>query len=181
MNIFEGELVRLREYHRQDIQLAWQYINDYEIKKFLNPGIVFPWKLEEEEKWYEELSSKGDKYNFAVEKKDNSQYIGGCGINDLDWKNSIATVGIFLGKQFHSHGYGTDAMKILVNFIFIEMNVHKVMLHVYTFNERAIRSYEHVGFKAEGRLRSQIFREGKYHDEIIMGILSEEWEGRKIE
>nr|WP_206076217.1 GNAT family protein [Marinitoga lauensis] len=77
-----------------------------------------------------------------------------------------------------NNGYGTEAMKLLVNFIFDEMNINKVKLHVFSFNKRAIRSYEKVGFKVEGVLREQIFREGKYHDEIIMGILRREWQKR---
>ncbi len=174
-NIFEGDFVRLREYHKEDIPIAWKYVNDWEVKKYLIPGTPFPWKFEEEEKWYEELSAKReDNYSFAIERKSDNQYIGGCGINDLDWKNSVATVGIFLGKNFLSQGYGTDAMNVLVDFIFSEMNIHKVMLYVYAFNERAVKSYQKVGFKIEGTLRSQIFREGKYHDEIVMGILKEE-------
>ncbi len=169
--MFEGEMVRLREYHKEDIPTVWKYINDPEIKGLLNPGIPFPWKLEEEEKWYEEQNAKGDLYNFAIEKKTDGKYIGGCGINNIDWKNSVATVGIFLGKEFLSQGYGTDAMKVLVEFIFNQVNIHKVVLHVFSFNKRAIRSYEKVGFKIEGTLKEQIFRDGKYHDEIIMGIL----------
>lgn len=175
-NIFYGNLVRLREYHKDDLSIAWQYVNDWEIKKYLAPDIPLPWKFEEEEKWYEELSSKNaEHYSFAIERISDGQYIGGCGINALDWKNSVATVGIFLGRSFLSQGYGTDAMKVLVNFIFSEMNIHKVILHVFAFNVRAIKSYEKAGFKIEGTLRSQIFRDGKYHDEIIMGILKEEW------
>lgn len=175
-NIFEGNLIRLREYHKADINVVWKYINDWEVRKYLIPGVPLPWKFEEEEKWYEELSAKKeDNYSFAIERISDGQYVGGCGINELDWKNSVATVGIFLGKPFLSQGYGTDAMNVLVNFIFSEMNLHKVMLYVYAFNERAIKSYQKVGFKIEGTLRSQIFRDGKYHDEMIMGILKEEW------
>ena len=173
--MLEGEMVRLREYHKEDIPTVWKYVNDPEIKRTLVPGIPFPWKLEEEEKWYEEQNAKGDTYNFAIEKKADGTYIGGCGINNVDWKNSVATVGIFLGKDFLSQGYGTDAMKVLVKFIFDQMNIHKVILHVFSFNKRAIRSYEKVGFRIEGTLREQIYRDGKYYDEVIMGILKEDW------
>jgi RimJ/RimL family protein N-acetyltransferase len=56
------------------------------------------------------------------------------------------------------------------------MNINKVNLNVYSFNERAIASYVKCGFKVEGRLRQRIFRDGKYHDEVIMGILRSEFE-----
>ena len=66
-------------------------------------------------------------------------------------------------------------MKVLMNFIFEEMNINKIKLNVYAFNERAIKSYEKCGFKKEGLLRQEIFRQGKYNDEVVMGILREEY------
>ena len=166
-----GKLVRLREYSRDDLEKAREFVNDPEIKKYLTPGIPFPLRKEDEEKWYEELNPLGDgTYVFAIEKIDNKEYIGGCGINKVDWKNSIAEVGIFLGKPYWNKGYGTDALKTLINFIFNEMNINKVKLEVFSFNERAIRSYKKIGFKKEG-----IFRNGQYYDVIIMGLLRKEW------
>ena len=64
---------------------------------------------------------------------------------------------------------------VLVNFIFNEMNLHKISLLTYGFNKRAIRSYEKVGFKVEGVLKDNIYRDGQYQDEIIMSIFKDEW------
>lgn len=179
--MLEGSLVRLREYKKEDITFAHKYINDFEVKRLLVPGIPFPMRLEEEEKWYDSQSAFKDIYNFAIEKKENAEYIGGCGINEVDWKNSVATVGIFLGKPFWSQGFGTDAMNILLGFIFNQMNLNKAGLNVYSFNERAIASYSKCGFVVEGRLRQQIFRDGKYHDEVLMGLLrSEYFQSRRL-
>ncbi|GAB6189108.1 GNAT family protein [Marinitoga arctica] len=175
--MFEGKKVRLRAYKKEDLDKVVEYINDIEVRRGLTPGIMFPFRYEDEEKWYESINPLGNgEYNFAIELKKTGEYIGGCGIPNVDWKNSVVTVGIFIGKPFLNNGYGTEAMKLLVNFVFNEMNINKVKLHVFSFNKRAIRSYEKVGFKIEGVLREQIFREGKYHDEIIMGILKREWE-----
>ena len=142
----------------------------------MSPGIPYLYTLENETKWYEGLSADKDQYSFAIETIEEEKYIGGCGVNSVDWKNSIAVIGIFIGdKNYWDKGYGTDAMKILVKFIFEQMNINKVKLNVYGFNERAIRCYEKCGFKKEGTLRQEIFRDGKYHDEYIMGILKEEY------
>lgn len=67
-------------------------------------------------------------------------------------------------------------MRVLVRFIFNEMNMNKIKLHVFSFNERAKRVYEKIGFKVEGILRQELFREGRYHDVIVMGLLKSEWE-----
>lgn len=174
--MYTGKKVRLRAYEKEDVIYAWKYINDEEIKRLLMPGIPYPLTFEEEEKWFQQQSAFKDTYNFAIETLDEGKYIGGCGINHLDWKNSVATVGIFIGdKDYLSKGYGTDAMYTLVGFIFNQMNINKVKLNVYSFNERAIKSYKKCGFKIEGTLRQEIFRDGKYHDEYVMGILREEF------
>lgn len=167
--------MRLREYRREDIPLAHEYVNDPDVKKFLVVGIPFPLRLEEEEKWFEEQSAFKDTYNFAIEKIENKEYIGGCGINTVDWKNSVATVGIFLGKPFWNMSFGTEAMEILLKFVFNEMNFNKVKLDVYSFNERAINSYKKCGFTIEGRHRQEIYRDGKYHDVLSMGLLRAEF------
>lgn len=173
-----GKKVRLRAYRREDIPLALEFINDPEVKTNLVIGIPFPFKLEEEEKWYESISSaKPDNYSFAIETLDEPRYIGGCGINKVDWKNRVAMVGIFIGLElFRGQGYGSDAMRVLQKFIFEQMNMNKVKLEVFSFNLRAIKSYENCGFVKEGALRQELYRDGKYHDIVTMGILREEWD-----
>lgn len=174
--MYKGEKIRLREYKKEDIKLAQEYVNDSEIKKLLNPGIPFLYTYEDEEKWYENLSASKDTYNFAIETLEDKKYIGGCGINEVDWKNSYVVIGIFIGdKDYLGKGYGTDAMKVLMHFIFEQMNIHKIKLNVFSFNKRAIKSYEKCGFKVEGILRDELFVDGKYHDEVSMGILREEY------
>ncbi len=174
--MYNGEKVRIRAYKKEDVPLAQKFLNDAETKKFLTPGIPYPFTLEEEYKWFENQSAFNDAYNFAIETIEDSKYIGGCGVNRLDWKNSVATVGIFIGdKNYWGKGYGTDAMKVLVKFIFEQMNINKVKLFVYSFNERAVKSYEKCGFVREGVLRQEMFRDGKYNDEYVMGILRDEY------
>lgn len=174
--MYKGKLVKLREYRKEDIPMVLNYINDSEIKKYLTPGIPYPYTLEDEYKWFEsQTANSNTTYNFAIESLEDGKYIGGCGINSVDWKNSIVVVGIFIGeKNYWGKGYGTDALRVLINFIFNQMNIRKVTLNVYSFNHRAIKSYEKIGFKTEGVLRKQIFKNGEFHDEIIMGLFKEE-------
>jgi len=77
-------------------------------------------------------------------------------------------LGWILNKNYWGKGYGTDAMKVLMKFIFEDMNMNKIRLSVFSFNERAKRCYEKCGFQVEGILKKEIFKEGKYYDEIIM-------------
>lgn len=176
--MYHGNLVRLRDYRREEMPKVKDLINNPNIKRCLTPMIPFPFTLEDEYKWYESNSAMKDTYTFAIETLDGGQLLGGCGVNAVDWKNSHATLGIFIGEdEFLGKGYGTDAFKILIRFVFDEMNINKVKLDVYSFNERAVKSYEKCGFKVDGVQRDDIFREGKYHNIINMSILRSEYEG----
>jgi RimJ/RimL family protein N-acetyltransferase len=174
--VLEGNLVRLRAYKREDLEKAREMYNDPDVNKFLRPGIPYPLRVEDEVKWYESLNPLGDgAYSFAIERISDGEYIGSCGIDAVDWKNSHAAVGIFLGKKYWDRGYGTDAFSTLIDFCFSEMNLHRIYLYVFQFNQRAIHTYEKIGFKVDGTLRENVFKNGKYQDELVMSILRNEW------
>ncbi|PJF44100.1 MAG: N-acetyltransferase, partial [Phototrophicales bacterium] len=98
------------------------------------------------------------------------------GLHGPDLRNRSSEVGISIGQpSYWDQGYGTDAMRVLLRYGFYEINLHRIELKVYSFNERAIRSYEKLGFQKEVVARQAIFRDGQYHDVIIMGLLRSEW------
>ncbi|MGL4739907.1 MAG: GNAT family N-acetyltransferase [Sarcina sp.] len=175
--MFDGTKVILREYKASDVVIAHRYINDYSIARTLTEEAIFPISIDEEEEFINNnKSNEKMTYNFAIEDLETSEYIGGCGINSTDLKNRICTIGIFIGDMdYWGQGYATDALEILINFIFNELNLEKIKLTVYDFNTRAIKLYEHLGFKVEGVLKREVFREGKYHDKILMAMFREDY------
>ena len=74
-----------------------------------------------------------------------------------------------------NRGYGTDAIETILKYAFNKMNLHKIELRVYEFNKRALKCYEKCGFKIEGVMREDLFRDGKYHNTIFMSILRSEF------
>lgn len=174
--MYYGEKVCLRAYKEEDIKVATGLVNDAELQKFLSPRIPFPMSPWEEEEWIKsQKTNQNSEFNFAIEDIKTKKYIGGCGIQEVNWLVRTAEVGIMIGdKNYWGKGYGTDAMKVLLKFIFENMNINKVKLNVFSFNERAIKSYKKCGFKVEGTLKDEIFKEGKYYDEILMAIFKDE-------
>jgi RimJ/RimL family protein N-acetyltransferase len=79
-------------------------------------------------------------------------------------------------KEYWSKGYGTDAIRTLMRFAFERMNLNRVELSTFDFNERAQACYRKCGFVEEGRRREDRYIDGEYHDLIVMGILRYEWE-----
>ena len=102
--------------------------------------------------------------------------IGFLNLFGLSWTHGDTWLGIGLGDREHwGKGYGTDAVQIILRYVFTELNLRRVTLGVFAYNPRAIKSYEKAGFKVEGRLRQYISREGQRNDMIVMSLLREEW------
>ena len=104
---------------------------------------------------------------------------GQIDLHQIDYRNSHATLGIVIGKKnYLGKGYGQEAIELLQKFVFHTLNLHRLELDVYEYNERAYKCYLKCGFVEEGRLRQKLFRDGRYWDVIKMSILKAEYEQR---
>lgn len=175
-----GEKIILGPVQREYLPKYVEWLNDWEVSRFLMPGIPMPLNIENETQWFESLGKDKDNIVFAILTRADRQLIGNCGLHRIDWKNRSAIFGIFIGdKNYWDKGYGTDATRVMLKFAFEELGLYRVELEVYAFNARAQRAYEKVGFQRDGVRRQGLYREGKFHDEILMGILREEWQARR--
>ena len=171
--MYEGRLIRLRAFERRDVDANHAFINDYETVRGMLSGIPFPASMEDEYRWLEQQTSysRGE-YQFAVEDFE-GDLVGRCGVTRLDWKNRVAELGIMIGTPYRGRGYGSEAMELLCDFCFREMNLHKLKVSVFAFNEAAIRCYEKNGFVRVGVCRQEIFRDGQYQDVVLLARFSE--------
>lgn len=173
IDMIRGKKTRLRAVEREDIPLFLRWFNDPEVRQYLS--MYMPLSVDEEERWFERQLERQDARVFAIETVE-GVHIGNIGLHDLDWKNRNAQLGVVIGeKAYWGLGYGSDAIRTLLRFAFDEMNLHRVHLRVFDFNERAIRCYRRCGFREEGCLRQGLYRGGAYHDVLLMGILREEF------
>lgn len=173
-----GERLRLRALEKDDLPMFVAWLNDPEVRA--NLFVNHPLSMAEEEQWFEHVL-KQPQYErpLCIEvKTENSWHlIGNLALMDISNTHRKAELGIMIGdKAYWNQGYGTEAIKILVNHAFKELNLHRVFLRVYDTNPRGIRCYEKVGFRHEGTQREAIFKDGKYIDMHMMSVLSSEWE-----
>lgn len=175
-----GERIRFRAVEREDLPRFVAWLNDPEILQGLL--LYLPLSLNEEENWYESMMKRPtDEHPMVIEIQQADEWlpIGNCGFVKIDWRSRSGEVGIFIGeKRLWNQGYGTDAMRLLLQHGFHTLNLNRIGLDVYDTNLRAVRSYEKAGFVQEGRKRQAIFKDGKYIDILQMSVLREEWEGR---
>ena len=124
-----------------------------------------------ERKWLEE-NLTNNSHQFVIVLKENDEPIGNCGFVKLDTLNQVAEVGILIGDlKDHNKGYGTEALKLLIDYGFNILNLHNIMLKVYSFNEKALFCYKKVGFKECGRQKEVYYLRNKRYDSISMEIL----------
>jgi RimJ/RimL family protein N-acetyltransferase len=152
-------------------------MNDPEITQYLSVFRSITKEMEED--WYNSMIKSENIILFSIvvfDDKNNETLIGNCDIN-VDWKNRAGSCGIVIGeKEYHGSGYGTEAMKLLVEYGFTTLNLNRIDLEAHSFNSRALKSYAKVGFKKEGTRRHAVFINGEYHDSIMLSILKEEWQ-----
>lgn len=177
MPTLQNEKLVLRVIEKDDLSLALRWFNDAEVIQYLQ--MYLPMTRAAEEKWLERVSLSETNMVFVIEAKSddrNSTPIGSCGLHDIKWKDRQATIGIAIGeKEYWNGGFGTEAVKLLVEYAFCQLNLHRISSSVYDFNARSLAMQKKIGFVIEGRRRQAIFKNGAYADEIVLGLLKEEW------
>lgn len=174
-----GQRIRLRPIEKEDLPRYVKWLSDPELRSYTDTYL--PLGQTQEERWFDRNAGAGSEQTWAIDAQPLDGvgpyvHIGSCGYHDIDWRNRVGEAGIIIGaRDYWGKGYGTDAMQTLVAWGFYTLNLNRVQLRVYADNERAIRSYQKVGFQIEGRLRQGNFYHGSYRDVLYMGVLREDW------
>ncbi len=169
-----GERVYLRPLDIDDLERCLRWINDPTITSTLT--IRFPISRAQEEDWLLSQYKDRSDMSLAIVIKDEDQHIGNCGLHSIDYVNRSAEFGIMLGERNQwGKGYALEAGRLILNYGFKQLAMHRIFLHVYSHNKRAQRVYEKTGFIHEGTMREAYFRDGRYYDDLIMAILESEW------
>jgi RimJ/RimL family protein N-acetyltransferase len=123
-----------------------------------------------------ESAGPAQDFYFHLRTLDGDQLIGFVVLFNLKWSNQSATLAMGIGDPANwGQGYGQDALRLILNYAFNELNLFRVSLTVLDYNTRAIRAYERAGFVREGVMRQAVQRENQRHDLILYGILRDEW------
>lgn len=174
-DFLEGQLITLKQMTSSDLETFVKIESENSTLLLANDEMPFPNTFEDHASFFQSISGKKEEFIFGIFEKTSQQLIGSCGVYAINWKNSTCFVGISIGEEWQGKGFGTDAMRTLITFIFDYIAINKIKLQVFSFNGSAIRSYEKCGFTKEGVLRHELFRFGKFHDIVLFGQLREEW------
>lgn len=129
--------------------------------------------IESHEQWIQEVVNKGKAIQYIIYEKLTNISIGSVYLRDIDQENSKAEYGIFIGiKEALGKGFGSEAAKLIIQYGFQELNLHKIFLRVFSNNIRAIKSYEKAGFIKEAYLREEVRIDNIFYDIVRMAIIN---------
>jgi len=171
--MLKSERLTLRAIDREDLPRFINWVNDGEVTHHLR--LLLPLNLEDETAWYERQRQDESTLNLSIVISADETLIGSIGLMKIDQRNQQAELGIMLGdKSKWGQGYGPEAMTLLIDFAFGQLNLHRIYLQVDASHAKAIHSYRQCGFVEEGRLRDNVFHHGQFEDQLIMSVLRSE-------
>lgn len=168
-----GDRIYLSPRNSDDVEIFTEWLNDFKTTDYLGRSSIVT-TLDDEKKYLEENVTA--EASFVIVTINENKMIGTVSLESINHINRCATLGIFIGdKEFRNKGYGTEAIKLILEYGFKYLNLKNIKLDLMEFNERALNCYKKCGFKEYGRRRKCKFVNGKYYDTIEMDILAEEF------
>lgn len=169
-----GERICLRPLEVEEAPLFQAWLNDPENHQYLLR--TRPLNGAEERRWLETLHERAEEHVFGIVLREGERLIGSCGLHRVTLPHRSAELGILIGvRECQGRGFGSEAMRLLLDYGFATLGLHRIGLHVYSNNERGIRCYEGCGFRREGVRRESRWWTGRWWDSIDYAILEHEW------
>jgi RimJ/RimL family protein N-acetyltransferase len=175
--LVRGERVYLDAVERSDMETIGPWWRSLTLQQYLNPGAMMPQGMDDELDWFDAARKNTDLYLFGIRTQADDRLIGTTTLMQFNWRCRKCLFGIAIGDQSAwNKGYGSEATALALRYGFMELNLNRIQLFVYSFNSRAVRAYEKAGFAIEGTLRENLFRDGRYWDEYVMAVLRGDWQ-----
>jgi RimJ/RimL family protein N-acetyltransferase len=170
--LLEGKTVNLKVLEKEDLPLLAEWSNSPE---YFGKYLWFPQQSRIDwEKRYDNLNP--DTKWFFIEKKDGTKI--GTMFHFL--RGEQLEVGYVLAPTERGKGYGTEAVKIMVDYLFLSKNIVRVQAITDVDNVTSQKTLEKAGFKKEGTIRKSAFVRGEWRDGCLYSLLREEWKEPKI-
>lgn len=164
----------------EEIQKYAEWLNDFQVTDYIGrTSQIITYAGEKD--YLEKVDRGNNSREFSIINLQDDKLIGSVGLEHINWIERSAILGIFIGnEEFRSKGYGTEAIRLLLEYGFRYLNLHSIRLDLLSINERAHKCYLKCGFKDAGHSREEVFLNGRYYDLLHMDILENEFSGSYI-
>jgi len=179
MTFIKGQSCELRAWEDADNEPFTKAVNAGLTTQHLFTGSV-PMRTADYASRFQKMQEKGDVlfgiWAYPVIDTRIGGLIGQCGLHDhRDIYKSWEARFLIFDADAVGKGIGKEVVRMLTSYCFTRLNAHRVWLGVSEANIRAVKCYLDAGYQLEGRLRDEVFYEGKYHAVLRMGALQNEW------
>jgi len=151
--------------------LGW--LNDQETARFLDTG-RFPMTRKSLEEALQ--ANQMESVWLAIVDRKTDKHIGNIKLGPIQWVHRCGSLGILIGdRQYRGKGYAREAMELVLKHAFTQLGLNKVTAGAYGEHVACLGLFKRLGFSVEGRQRSHLYRDGAYHDKVLMGLLREDY------
>lgn len=169
-HFIEGERIYFREVRPSDVnENYYRWMNDPEVTRYMESRF-YPNSLEELRRYVEDKSKDRDNIFLAIVLKNGDRHIGNIKLGPINWIHRFAEISLVIGeKELWGKGYASEVIKLVTDYAFEMLDLHKVTAGAYSTNDGSIRAFEKAGFEREGIWKKQYFFKGNYVDRICLG------------
>lgn len=173
--IFAGDLIRFAPAVPEDYPIMAGWSNNAEYLRLLDGDPVRP----ETPEFFMQFKNTDTSVNFHIRTLEDDTLIGFMGLFNIKWSNQTCILGMSIGNpDYWGKGYGSDALRLMLQYAFDELNLYRISLEVLGYNTRAIRAYEKAGFVREGVQRNAFRRDGQRWDVYSYAIIEDDYRAR---
>lgn len=177
VKLLEGKHVYLRPIGLEDTECYFRMLFEPESRRLT--GTKQSFTKEQVQAYIESKASDTSSVLLLIALKDTDEVIGDIALQDIAPSNRSANIRIMIDNEKHQgKGYGQESLKLMLDYGFGILNLHRIELNVFAYNSRAHHVYEKVGFTKEGVQRDALFYNHQYHDSILMSILEDEYRAK---
>lgn len=168
-----ADRVYLRPLSLEDTETYFHQLYDSQVRMLTGTKKAFT--KEQIHSYIEGKSHDPSSVLLLIALKESDEIIGDIALQDIDTTNRSCNIRLAIDQNHQGKGFGSEALPLMLDYGFGVLNLHRIELEVYAYNDRAIHVYEKLGFQKEGVQRDYLFYNHKYHDCIKMSILEDEF------
>lgn len=174
--LLESSSIVLRSLEAEDADLFYKWSQDREVTRYSLSSYAYPQSRNDIRQWLVEINRSPKTVSLGICCRQTGELIGYAGIASMSNINRCGEYFILIGeKAYWGKGIGTQVTKLVTEFGFRTLGLHRIELTVFSENVGAIRAYEKSGYKREGVMRQSGFRNGEFLDKVLLSALVTEW------
>lgn len=176
--LLQGARIRLTALTSNDLPTIAGWHQNTEFLRLFEARPAYPQTEAALAEWLEEANKAADSFLFAIRLLKDDQLIGYVELDGILWTHRVTGMGMGIGDPANwGQGYGYEAAQLALEFAFHELNLYRVVVTAFSYNERSIALCKKLGFQHEGVFREHLQRDGRRYDMHLFGLLRHEWEG----